>query len=332
MSSAPPGNIHDAFFKQLMREPATAGPFLRERLPAEVVSLLSAETPELLPGSFVDDDLAQHHSDLLYRTHLADGGNEALIYLLVEHKSTPDPLVGVQLLRYVTRIWNDWVRQGRARPLPPVIPLVVYHGARGWTVSRSFQDLFAPLPAAITPYLPAFAYALADLGRIDDDALSCQLRLRALLKALKYILRPDLPARLDIVLAEAATLELVDVLLVLTYIDKGPVAVNADAVRAALRRVAPSREEEIMGNITQPFFEEGIKQGLILGKAAGKAEGKAEGKADALLRLLSRRFGPVPEPIIRRIAQADLATLDAWFETACDATTLAAVFPSPSSH
>ena len=60
MSSPSAGTIHDAFFKQLMSEPATAGLFLRERLPPGIAALLSAEPPELLPGSFVDEDLAQH--------------------------------------------------------------------------------------------------------------------------------------------------------------------------------------------------------------------------------------------------------------------------------
>lgn len=36
----PPSSIHDAFFKQLMGDPAMAGQFLRERLPPTVAALL----------------------------------------------------------------------------------------------------------------------------------------------------------------------------------------------------------------------------------------------------------------------------------------------------
>ena len=123
-----------------------------------------------------------------------------------------------------------------------------------------------------------------------------------------------------------------DVLLVLTHIDKGPVTVEAETVRAALRRVAPAREEEIMGNITQPFFEEGLKQGLAQGEARGEARGEAIGKTEALLRLLTRRFGPVPDAIRQRIAQADTAALDDWFDAAIDARSLDAIFPPSTSH
>jgi hypothetical protein len=55
-------NIHDAFFKQVLSDPKLADTFLREHLPADVVGLLGPEPPEPVPGSFVDEELRQHHS------------------------------------------------------------------------------------------------------------------------------------------------------------------------------------------------------------------------------------------------------------------------------
>lgn len=322
--SQPTANVHDAFFKQIMTDPQTAGRFLRERLPAEVAALLADNPPELVPGSFVDEDLAQHHSDLLYRTRLADGGGEALVYVLVEHKSAPDPLVGLQLLRYLARFWDAWERQGNQRPVPPVIPVVVYHGARAWTVPTSFAALFGDVPAALCRHLPAFEFALIDLGRIEDEALSADLRLRAFLKALKYILRPDLPERIDVVLAEAAVLDILDVVVVLTYIDRGQSRVVREAVLNALRRLPAARQEEIMRSITQPEYDEGLAKGL--------AQGKVEGKTEALTGLLVRRFGPLSDEIRSRIAGADYETLSKWFDQAIDAPDLDAVFGGQQRH
>jgi predicted transposase YdaD len=49
----------------------------------------------------------------------------------------------------------------------------------------------------------------------------------------------------------------------------------------------------------QEIFAEGEAKGKVEGEARGKAkgkiEGKIEGKIDDLKRLLTRRFGPVPE-------------------------------------
>jgi predicted transposase YdaD len=86
-----PTNIHDAFFKAALSTSEMADVFLRERLPREVAELLTPEPPEQMSGSFVDEELAQHHSDLLFRLRLKTG-DDAFAYVLLEHKSAPDRL------------------------------------------------------------------------------------------------------------------------------------------------------------------------------------------------------------------------------------------------
>ncbi len=80
-------NIHDAFFKQVLSDPKLASTFLREHLPPEVAELLGSKLPVLIPGSFVDEELRQHHSDLLYQVQLK-GRREALAYVLMEQELT----------------------------------------------------------------------------------------------------------------------------------------------------------------------------------------------------------------------------------------------------
>jgi hypothetical protein len=58
----------------------------------------------------------------------------------------------------------------------------------------------------------------------------------------------------------------------------------------------------------------------------GKAEGKVEGKAETLNRLLTRRFGPLPEWVAERAKGASVEQLDIWFDRGLDATTLTEVF------
>jgi len=60
-----------------------------------------------------------------------------------------------------------------------------------------------------------------DFARIEDTALSAHIRLRAFLKALKYILRPDLPERLKVLFAEGAQLAITDLVQIFDYIGKG---------------------------------------------------------------------------------------------------------------
>jgi hypothetical protein len=146
-----------------------------------------------------------------------------------------------------------------------------------------------------------------------DDDLSVELRLRALLKALKYSRRPDLHEFLDLVLAEVPALGERDLLVILTYLDKGA-AIDHKAMRETLLRLVPDRAERIMGCMTQPFYEKGM------------AEGKAIGEAKILTRLLEKRFGAVPSLLRERIFAADVGQIEAWVERAFDAPDLHAVF------
>jgi len=289
-------------------------------LPADVVSLLGPEPPEPLPGTFVDEELRQHHSDLLFRVRLK-AGSEAFAYMLLEHKSSPDPGARLQLLRYVVRILTHWYKQNQPKlPLPPVLPLLANQGPGDWNYSCEFADLFGAVPLAMTPYLPSFRHALVDLPRVGDLALSTEVRLRAFLKALKYIRRVDLSDRIDILLAEAPALDEKDLRVILTYLDKGAVALNNKVMREALLRLVPNQTEQIMGCLTQPYYDQG--------KAEGKAEGRVEGEANILARLLERRFGTLPDPLRQRIFTADVGSIEAWVERAFDAPDLQSIFDS----
>jgi hypothetical protein len=60
--------------------------------------------------------------------------------------------------------------------------------------------------------------------------------------------------------------------------------------------------------------------------AEGKREGEREGERRALVKQLTLRFGELGEEDLRRIEQADDATLDAFLERVLSADSLAAVF------
>jgi predicted transposase/invertase (TIGR01784 family) len=311
-------NIHDSFFRKTLSNPDLAGSFLREHLPPDVADLLGPEPPERVSGSFVDEDLRQHHSDLLFRIQLK-AGRDAFAYVLMEHKSSPDPGARLQLLRYVVRVLSNWYEQSKQRlPLPPVLPLLAHQGPEGWTVSCEFTDLFGAVPDALCVYLPSFRHALVDLTRLSDGHLSADVRLRAFLKALKYSRREDLAHCIDIVLAEAPVLGRSDLLLILRYLDNSPIAMNSKVMHEVLAQLVPDRKEDIVGWFSQPYYDKG--------KAEGEAKGEARGEAKVLTRLLEKRFGVLPDLVRERIFAADTGSIDAWVERALDAPDLQSVF------
>ncbi|MGH9802003.1 MAG: Rpn family recombination-promoting nuclease/putative transposase, partial [Blastocatellia bacterium] len=93
-------NPHDRFFKELFSETEIAVDFVEHYLPQEIVAAIDLTTLEIVKDSFVDEELRQYFSDLLLRVKLKNGG-EAFIYILLEHKSTPDEFVALQLFLYL---------------------------------------------------------------------------------------------------------------------------------------------------------------------------------------------------------------------------------------
>ena len=182
-------NPHDRYFRETLANPQAARDFLRYYLPAEVAALLDpTETPELMKDSFVDPELRIYFSDLLYKVQLLDG-KEAYAYLLLDHKSYPEREVAYQVLRYMTRIWdNDLRHLGK---LQPIFPVVIYHGAATWRIPDRLHDLVEDLPDVLAPYTPDFRYWLCDLSTLHDEELQGEVTLRVALLALKLQPAPE---------------------------------------------------------------------------------------------------------------------------------------------
>ena len=94
-------NPHDRFFRESFGRPEIVRNYLEEYLPAEVRRLLNLDSLARQEGSFIDEAMQEHQTDLLYQVQLTSG-TAAYLYFLFEHKSYPDPLVGLQLLRYTS--------------------------------------------------------------------------------------------------------------------------------------------------------------------------------------------------------------------------------------
>ncbi|MCB8942799.1 MAG: Rpn family recombination-promoting nuclease/putative transposase [Ardenticatenaceae bacterium] len=147
-------NPHDKFFKETFTRMEMARDFFANYLPEEITAVLNLDSLTLQSGSFVDPDLQEQFADLLYRVNLQDE-SEVYLYLLLEHKSYPDPLTPFQLLRYLVRIWERDSREGES--LRPIVPVAVYR-PRAVAVALDFGELFTGLvlrrfgPASATSY------------------------------------------------------------------------------------------------------------------------------------------------------------------------------------
>ncbi len=190
-------NPHDAFFKQLFARPGVAREFLENYLPAHLTATLDLDSIELVEGSFIDEELQEHLSDMIFRVRLKRGG-QAFIYILFEHKSGTDRWVAWQALRYIMRIWEQEKEKG-VEKLTPVLPIVFYHGRTRWKFGAEFGDLveFAGFDE-LREYSPGYRVHLVDLSQYADEQVVGSRLLRFGLMLLKYIFRRrELESRLD---------------------------------------------------------------------------------------------------------------------------------------
>ncbi|HGJ5873159.1 MAG TPA: Rpn family recombination-promoting nuclease/putative transposase [Arsenophonus apicola] len=88
---------HDSLFKQFLSEKETAKDFFTIWLPDEIKSLCDLNSLKLESGSFIDSEMKNYQSDSLYSVKTPKG--KGYFYLLIEHQSTPDTLMGWRLLR-----------------------------------------------------------------------------------------------------------------------------------------------------------------------------------------------------------------------------------------
>jgi flagellar biosynthesis/type III secretory pathway protein FliH len=77
---------------------------------------------------------------------------------------------------------------------------------------------------------------------------------------------------------------------------------------------------------TKTWKEQGIEEGRKEGREEGRKEGRKEGEIAILERLLTHRFGLLPEAIQMRLRSATTEQLEYWADQVLDAATIEDVF------
>lgn len=251
------------------------------------------DTLEILDGSFVDSELEEQQADMLYRLR-SSADDELYVYLLFEHKSYPDRQIFLQLLRYITRIWKQEWRGGDARPLVPVLPIVLYHGETRWTLTHQLGDLLPPL-AAMSSFTPDFEYVVADFSPYSDEEIRGNVWTRLCLGILQVAFHPQAAKLLPPLVKLTNQLKqqetgLEYIYTVLKYLSVGARYLDSEELFQTYLTHASDGGEEIM-TIAEQWIEQGIERGIEQGRQAGMRQ--------AILNILEMRFDVSEDAVIR---------------------------------
>jgi hypothetical protein len=334
-------NPHDRLFKKALRRPDLAGDELRAVLPTRLVERLDLSRLEVCPTGFVNEELDEVFSDVVYRVPLA--GVTAYVCALLEHQSTTDAWMGFRIFRYMARVWDDILgAEADRRGLPPIIPIVVQNVREGWTVPTRFAAIYDVPEAALAPirtHVPDFEYIVDDLRGATEEALGARTEspyLRLALWSLR--LRGDAPEprRIATWIEDFRALRAADdsagLESVLRYHaevseDRGSVLIDAVAkADPGVREALMSWYDRIVEEGRRKGREEGREKGREEGREEGRVEGRVEGELSVLSKQLQLKFGALPPATEDRLAHASPEQLERWAERVLTAATIDEVF------
>ena len=312
-----------------------------------------------LNRSFIPDMLREQESDLVFQvpfTSRSGTDDEVLIYILIEHQSTVDSLMGFRVLFYMMLIWDaqrrEWdqddVPRG-ARKLRPIVPIVFYTGDRRWELPLSLETMM-DIPDELSRFVPRFDTLFLNVKGTDASVLtesdhpfgwlmtvlqkegaSHETLKEALIEAMVHL------DSLDATQAGQRREAILYLLSLILY--RRPTAEHQELVSVVDRHTPDMEVETMAQSMAEVLIERGLARGIEQGKAEGKAEGIEQGMAQgierglaqgetrakqmALLKLLRFRFDPIPQALTDQIRSIrSLTLLDALFEQVLSAQTL----------
>jgi hypothetical protein len=189
---------HESEYRLLFSQPRMVRDLLRGFLREEWIGWLDPGTlePRTIPAAeAIPDPLA---GPLLWR--LRWHGGSAAIYLLLRPLMADDRFAALRLWTDRGLFYQHLLHRRethRQRPLPPVVPVVLYGGGSPWSAPRDAFELFQPIPGPLQRHLPRLPYLVFDAAHDalppaagDDNlvALLCRLERSRSLQAMNPLL------------------------------------------------------------------------------------------------------------------------------------------------
>ena len=170
--------VADSGGKIIFENPTLCAQLLKDYCSMDILKKIKPEDIEDVTERFVPMFTEQRDADVVKCIHLTD--EEEIFIALIEHKSGVDYNVGMQILRYMVYIWEDYeksqerIHEGISATknfkYPPILPIVYYEGKEKWDATTNIRDRIV-LGEVFKEYIPGFKYHLIELINYDKGVL-----------------------------------------------------------------------------------------------------------------------------------------------------------------
>ena len=297
-------NPHDKFFKSTFSDISIARDFLDNYLPIELRKVVNLDRIKLENGSFIDNELKEYQSDLLFRVDVM--GEEGYVYFLMEHKSYQHKPVIFQILKYMLKIWEAKLKE--EDKLPIIFPLVIYHGEKRWKIHKSLGEFiygFEKIPTEVRKYIPNYEYELYDISSYTQEEIKGQAVLRITMEFMKNFSIGDIEETKELIKRTILTLNELDQKekatelfeICMRYVLNSPQEINIEDILDITKMLSKERSDEIM-TLADKLRQEGLERGI------------ERGKESILWKLILKKFPKTPEVYHEKIKKLDGDKLD----------------------
>ena len=246
--------------------------------------------------SFVDDTLRGLVSDMVFTVPYRDPskGDALTIYILIEHQSTEDPMMGYRMLSYMCQIWNGQQREFEASDVPksqwrmrPILPIIFYTGSQRWKTPPTLTAVM-DVPELMLPFVPSFKTLFFGVKDIDpneltktDHPMGWLMTVLQKEHADETSMRETLEAALTHLdtLAHDNIAQHRNALIYLYHLVlfRRPETEQEHLIRLLQTHTQDMEVENIIMTGAEALIERGKAEGIEQGKAEGIEQGKAEG-------------------------------------------------------
>ncbi|MFZ1751795.1 MAG: Rpn family recombination-promoting nuclease/putative transposase [Saprospiraceae bacterium] len=274
-------NIHDKIVRESFSDPSRAIAFFEKFLPETLLLHLELSTLQVLQESYMNEELQEHFSDLVFEVGLSDhDGLKADIVLLFEHKSSPGRHVLIQVGHYMFAHWYKCLSEKQA--IKVIIPVIYYQGKQEWKLV-DISTLFIDYPDDIKEYIPKINHLFFGLHTITEDQI-VDIRdtmMAAALIAQKWRINPvklkdDFERIFRLFPLAGVNLNFLEMIIVyiLNVSD-----ITEEVLAKTIKSIPPSIKDNIMTTYERIALrnkKEGQKEGKIEGEQIGIIKGKIE--------------------------------------------------------
>ena len=306
-------NPHDKFFKETFGKVEVAKDFLNNYLPGSIMKIVDMSTLEPQKDSFINKELQEVFSDMLFRVNIDK--REGYIYFLFEHKSYTSKNISFQLLKYMLEIWESKMNKERIQELPIIIPLVIYHGKNKWNISTNLGEMingYKELPEDVRKYIPEYEYLLYDISGYTDEEIKGGVINKIVMTTLRDIQTKDIEGVIEsiykmieylIELEDKQTgIEYFETLM--KYVFNARVDLTKEAIIKVMDKIESTYPEgsDLVMTLAEKFREEGKEKGIEIGEVKSLIK--------TTIRLLTKKFGVLPDKTKEKISKLDADTLE----------------------